>query len=365
MTVAGAPKQLQCWHREELDDDLATYRDTVLDARAKAAAVASAGPAAAATPTTVSMTAAAGGHADLPGTLPATAEPGPVSKPKGNAEAASGAWTSSLVAKFKKGLPAVIKLVKKVGPSLPSPGDLAAQLLCNLLQAAQNKFEVDRAVEDLLTASLDYLDLVNTYLPSLLLVKVYRGSMDKYFTLLQEIQDYCQSYSRNNTCVLIFAAGKNRARADKLLGELDRLKRGTREVLLYDIHSVVNEGPHRHIRQPDLKYFWRKQFLGQAEVPWYMFLKLFPAELADNPVNPMRSEHVQRLEALLAGPDALQAFQTAVNVRSAATAEHTTADDMVSVYELHGVFDEGELEPQVKELIRLGLTRLPPPRVAF
>ena len=45
------------------------------------------------------------------------------------------------------------------------------------------------------------------------------------------------------------------------------------------LESSMDEGSHRLIHQPELRWLWRKVFKAQYEVPWRVFWAAFPVEL--------------------------------------------------------------------------------------
>ncbi len=106
------------------------------------------------------------------------------------------------------------------------------------------------------------------------------------------------------------------------------------------ISSHLDEGPERHIRQADLRLFWRETYGAEDQVPWYVFWQDFPELMRDIPTD---AAVVADLGRLLADAAARASFERAVERRDA---------DTVSIYELQQSFDErATLTTQVRLLV--------------
>ncbi|PNH10349.1 Nephrocystin-3 [Tetrabaena socialis] len=135
------------------------------------------------------------------------------------------------------------------------------------------------------------------------------------------------------------------AEEDKLrqvVQQLDVGDRVTIETVSLLLSSHLDKGPHRHIRQPDLRLFWRQFYAGESEVPWFEFWTGFPRGLMDSRADVTL---VDELGQLLANKGAQEAFKGVVERSNPET---------VSVWELKGAFngDEGLLE-QVSRMLML------------
>ncbi len=105
------------------------------------------------------------------------------------------------------------------------------------------------------------------------------------------------------------------------------------------LKSHLDNGPQRHIRQPELRLFWATHFGAEAEVPWFAFWDAFPKLLAEVPGAAFDMAAVQELGRLLADESAQAAFQRAVE---------RSNKDTVSVWELKVSFQgDDELLAQV------------------
>ncbi len=109
------------------------------------------------------------------------------------------------------------------------------------------------------------------------------------------------------------------------------------------LKSHLDNGPQRHIRQPELRLFWATHFGGEAEVPWYAFWDAFPKLLAEVPGAAFDMAAVEELSRLLADKSAQAAFQRAVEKGDKNT---------VSVWELKMSFQgDDALLAQVARLV--------------
>ncbi|KAG2486242.1 hypothetical protein HYH03_015067 [Edaphochlamys debaryana] len=130
---------------------------------------------------------------------------------------------------------------------------------------------------------------------------------------------------------------------DSVKQALDVGARVTAEVVSSLIKAHLERGPHRHIRQPELRLFWQHHF-GEGEVPWFAFWNAFPATLLDIPA--FDRVAVDKLGKLLATEEAQQTFFRAVE---------KTNKETLSVWELQVSFSgDKALLPQVEQLLGLG-----------
>ncbi|KAG2453286.1 hypothetical protein HYH02_002609 [Chlamydomonas schloesseri] len=118
-----------------------------------------------------------------------------------------------------------------------------------------------------------------------------------------------------------------------------------------------DKGPHRHIKQVDLRVLWRQQFGGSTvEVPWFTFWETFPSALRSNP---LREDDVNKLEgrlgASLAADQQLTQEQRAARRAFEAAVERSNGE-YVSVFELGSAFADDDLLPQVDAVIAAAST---------
>ncbi|KXZ48008.1 hypothetical protein GPECTOR_31g372 [Gonium pectorale] len=132
---------------------------------------------------------------------------------------------------------------------------------------------------------------------------------------------------------------------EAVLRDGDKLSRVVQELGVGDrltIHAVsslleahLDQGPHRHIRQSDLRLFWKQQY-GEVQVPWKVFWKAFPEKLSTVSVD---VGVVSALGEVLVREASRRSFQLALEIADPET---------VSVWELGQGFTEYEaLMPQV------------------
>ncbi|PNH01923.1 Kinesin light chain, partial [Tetrabaena socialis] len=332
----------------------------------------------------------------------ATAEEGHAAAPPVERPVQAAERGNSLVKELAlKGMKVARTALEKLGPSLPFPGEQAANLVLALLDAVDAAVVINDNLKDLCDRALAFLDLLDAYAQELTRLRRYKEVVGAYQDHLQSILSYAKAYATRNCILRLLTTGGDAEQYEGLVATMEELCKRVGDLVAFDsnmriqsVQAVVEESkrllekvaaykdpaadaralvakeggidavladgtklaavmqtlnvdtritigmvsslieshldktaPQRHIRQPDLRLFWKKHFGRASEVPWTEFWQMFPKD------TPVDKPLVEELGQLLADKAAQEAFERSVE---------RSRPETVSVWELRAAFQGGQ-----------------------
>ncbi|KAG2487434.1 hypothetical protein HYH03_014001 [Edaphochlamys debaryana] len=166
----------------------------------------------------------------------------------------------TLKAFARQGLDVTLVLVRKLGPSLPSPGAEAANLVLALLTWVDTALVNAADLEDLRDRALAFLDILDAYHGELLKLRLYEQVVLEYIEHLKAIVEYAKQYSSWGLLVQLLKAGSSARALEELAARMGALGEQVMTLVavdtnarLQEVQDVVEESRNLLLRMAEYK----------------------------------------------------------------------------------------------------------------